>query len=151
MLCTKCEQQDISMHYHTCSKHPSEKYCCNCFAATPCAQGEHGDGCETISDQEMLKHRIKFTHYARPDGRTTIVYFTNADPELKRKADAIVAAGHRFEIEQLRDGTISITIFSLNLEEDVAIELSPNGPQLPDAVEKLINHFYPRINPELSH
>lgn len=76
-----------------------------------------------------------------PDGRTNDV--TIRRPEaIVAMADKIVAAGFRFECEMLSDyNTVSLTIFDPKREVDVAIELATNGPDVPRAVDYLIEAF----------
>ena len=54
------------------------------------------------------------------------------------EAAQIVAAGFRLECEMLTTREVSLTIFDIDKEEDVAIRVVPNGPQVPPAVDDLI-------------
>ncbi len=53
-------------------------------------------------------------------------------------AQEVIDRGLRFEAEMLTTGTISLTVFDPDTEEDVCIELCQNGPPLLDAVDKLV-------------
>ena len=78
---------------------------------------------------------IEFTQYLRPDGRTTAISIERPD-HIEAMADAFVATGGRFEIEMLRDGTVSMTA---ERDDDlIAIRLCPNGPAVPITVDELV-------------
>lgn len=83
---------------------------------------------------------IPFTQYLRPDGRQTAVSIERPD-DVETKAQAIIAAGYRFECEHLTTGDCSFTIFDIAREEDVAIEVCANGPPVLDAIDRLVNDF----------
>jgi hypothetical protein len=81
---------------------------------------------------------IPFTQFLRPDGRRAQVAI-DRPPEIAALAEKIIAAGYRFECEHLTTGHASITIS--NDDEDRAIEVVMNGPQVPAAVDRLITRF----------
>lgn len=84
------------------------------------------------------KRDIPFTQFMRPTGRPIPVFI--ARPEnIAAKADRIIANGFRFECESLGTGEISLTI--TDDERDWAIEVVQNGPQVPAAVDRLIEGF----------
>lgn len=87
---------------------------------------------------------IPFTQYLRPDGRKKPVEIVRPQPVMER-AEAIMAAGYSFEIEELSNGMVSMTItgFDPAIEEvgDLAHELCMNGPDVPAKVDKLITDF----------
>ena len=83
---------------------------------------------------------IHFTQYLRPDGRPKSVHI-NRPQEIETKAKQIFKAGFSFECEHLSTGDVSLTIVNKAKEEDVAIEIVPNGPDVPKAVDKLIMEF----------
>lgn len=83
---------------------------------------------------------IPFTQYLRPDGRAIPVTIDMPD-EVHAKAIAIIAAGYRFEVEHLTTGHASLTIFDPGEEVDVAIEVVPNGPEVPEAIERMVLGF----------
>ena len=83
---------------------------------------------------------IPFTQYLRPDGRRR--YTTIDRPShVAAKAAEILAAGFRFECEEMMSGQVSLTIG--DDDGDYAIEVVPNGPAVPDAVDRLILKFDP--------
>lgn len=81
---------------------------------------------------------IAFTQYLRPDGRKETIYIEMED-DVAEKAERIVAAGFRLEAEVLTNGLVSVTIAGKNC--DVDIYLVPNGPEVPAAIEAMINTF----------
>ena len=78
--------------------------------------------------------------YMMPNGQRKKVEFDVAD-DLQPQLDAIESAGCRLECEVLSTGEVSLTIFHIESEEDVGIELSDNGPDVPAAVDRLIRTF----------
>ena len=88
---------------------------------------------------------ILFTQYFRPDGKTEPV--TIHLPEIQRQADELLALGYRFECEVLRTNEASFTIIhpARESEGDLAIEVVPNGPEVPAAVTRLIRNFYDKL------
>ncbi len=84
---------------------------------------------------------IEFTQYMLPDGRNRPVRVNVPQPVFE-KAQDIIASGHRFECEMLNDmKTISVTIHNIEDEEDVAIEVVPNGPGVTEAIDRMIMDF----------
>lgn len=83
---------------------------------------------------------IPFTQFLRPDGRRASVAIIRPAPVLE-KASAIIAAGFRFECEELATGHASLTI--ADDEGDHAIEVVVNGPGVPEAVDRLVLGFDP--------
>jgi hypothetical protein len=84
---------------------------------------------------------IKFTQYLRPNGEKRDVTIERPDV-VSDIAKRIIAAGYVLECEVLSDEqTCSFTIGDPREEIDVAIELCPNGPKVPVAVDKLITEF----------
>lgn len=85
---------------------------------------------------------IPFTQYLRPNGRKALT-FIERPAEIEAMAQEIRAKGYRFESEELREGTVSFTVASPHEDEgDIAIELVPNGPGVPDAVDKLVRKVW---------
>lgn len=82
---------------------------------------------------------IRFTQYLRPNGIPVTVTI-DRPTEIEAKAAKIAARGYRFECEELTDGTVSLTIAD-EIEGDLAIELVPNGPGVPAAVDRLVTGF----------
>lgn len=83
---------------------------------------------------------IPFTQYLRPNGRRVEVDIDRPE-EIERKAQQIIAAGYVFECEHLSTGHASLTIADPEKEEDVAIEVVMNGPDVPAAVDRLVSKF----------
>lgn len=93
-------------------------------------------------------HDVVFTQYLRPNGRQTTVWIERS-PEIAALAQQVLAAGYHFDIEELMDRTVSMTVES-NIPHDdeqapIAIELCPNGPEVPAAVDRLIRTAAERI------
>lgn len=85
---------------------------------------------------------VHFTQYLRPDGRsrqTTI----ERSAQVAEKAKRIKAAGYRLECEVLGTGEVSFTV--TDDEADHEIEVCSNGPDVPTAVDRLIEAAYKRI------
>lgn len=85
---------------------------------------------------------IPFTQFLRPNGRRTSVSIDRGE-QVESMAARLVASGCRFEIEELRDGTVSIEALADNSEDPesphcLAIELVRNGPAVPETVDKVI-------------
>lgn len=83
---------------------------------------------------------IEFTQYVLPDGRRKPVLIDRPD-DVAQKARRIMDAGHRFECEILTTGEVSLTIHNIEDEEDVDIEVVPNGPEVPVAIDRMIERF----------
>ena len=81
---------------------------------------------------------IPFIQYLRPDGRKRIGGFERPD-KIVNLAQKIIDRGFRFECEHLVTGEISLTIS--NDEADHAIEIVSNGPEVLDAIDRLIINF----------
>jgi hypothetical protein len=86
----------------------------------------------------MQTREIKFTQFLMPDGRPTPIFIARPEP-IASLADAIVARGYRFEAEMLPTREISLTI--ADDDGDAAIEIVPNGPEVPKAVDRMIEQF----------
>lgn len=92
----------------------------------------------------MQSKPIPFTQYLRPDGRRKEISISRP-PAIATKAQAIIAAGYRFECEVLNvpPGFQNISLTITGDKGDVAIELCRNGPEVGPAVDKLITEFNP--------
>ena len=85
---------------------------------------------------------IPFTQYKYPDGRK-VPLEVDRPFRIWAKAMALIAQGFRFEAEVLQTtGEVSLTI--ADDEEDLAIEVCSNGPEVLTAVDKLIMDIMPR-------
>lgn len=87
-------------------------------------------------------HDVVFTQYLRPHGRRTTVWIERG-PEVAATAKQILAAGYHFDIEELSDKTVSMTVEPNAPDADgedapIAQELCLNGPDVPPAVDRLI-------------
>lgn len=79
-----------------------------------------------------------FTQYMRPDGRKVPVEI-DCSEEIEALAGEFIAAGGYFECEHLRTNHASLTAGHPDAEQgDIAIELVPNGPKVPEAVDRLV-------------
>jgi hypothetical protein len=87
------------------------------------------------------EYHIPFTQYLLPDGRKRDVTIVRPK-EIYDKAMDIVKAGHRFEAEVLTTGMVSLTIFNLQKQEDVAIKVVSNGPEVQEAIDRMITRFH---------
>ena len=83
---------------------------------------------------------IEFTQYMMPHGRQQIVKIDRPEQVVTR-ANELIKQGYFFECEMLSDyKTISLTI--VNDKGDQAIEIVANGPEVPQAVDRMILGFY---------
>lgn len=91
---------------------------------------------------------IPFTHYVRPDGRRQYETVTVADVNPEH-VELLLAAGYRFGAELLTDDkTVSLTVESPNEDEgDIATVLTTNGPEVLDAVRRLVVKGYEAVFP----
>lgn len=82
---------------------------------------------------------IQFKQYIRPDGFTKSVSI-DRPAEIEEKAAMLVASGYVFEAEVLTTGEVSLTIeYDFDDESPfVTMEVVPNGPGVPDAVDRLV-------------
>jgi hypothetical protein len=83
---------------------------------------------------------IKFTQYLRPDGRTTTVTIERP-ADVEAKAKQIVDAGFVFTTEVLTTGEVAMYVSDSAEEEDFAIEVVANGPEVLVAVDRMIMNF----------
>ena len=81
---------------------------------------------------------IEFTQYLAPTGRKASVRIDRPEP-VHAKAQEIAGKGFRFEVEILSTGDVSLTI--ADDDGDHAIEVVPNGPEVPAAVDRMILGF----------
>jgi hypothetical protein len=82
---------------------------------------------------------IPFRQYLRPDARRREVKI-DMPQEVELLAQEFIDGGGRFECEELRTGEASLTaVHDVEGEPaDIAIEVVPNGPEVPPAVERLV-------------
>lgn len=92
---------------------------------------------------------IPFTQYLRPHGQQRAAWIARP-PDIVAMAARLIEAGFRFDIEELMDGTVSMTVEPNAPDADgedqpIAIELCPNGPDVPAAVDRLITAAAERV------
>jgi hypothetical protein len=85
---------------------------------------------------------ITFTQFLLPAGRRVTTEIERSDP-IADKAAELVAAGCRLEIEMLTTGEISMAVE--HDEATWAIEITPNGPEVPIGVDKIICDAYDHL------
>jgi hypothetical protein len=87
---------------------------------------------------------IVFTQYLRPHGRKQMVEIERPQPVIDL-AVKIARLGFRFELEHLNVAAglpdVSLTIVDGSVDEDAAIELCRNGPDVPVTVDRLVENF----------
>ena len=88
---------------------------------------------------------IPFRQYLRPHGTPTEVTI-DRPADVEAKARAVIASGLRFEGEVLTTGQVSLTVFDPEAVEDVAITIVPNGPQVPEAVDMLVEEAWSLVS-----
>jgi hypothetical protein len=91
-------------------------------------------------EEDKSNSTIEFTQYILPNGRKKQL-FIHATKEYVEKSKAIIEEGNRFEIEVLRTGAVSMTIFNMELEEDINIELCFNETDFQTHLHKLIDSY----------
>jgi len=91
-----------------------------------------------IQNPDELKLSIPFTQYLKPDGRKRMMRF-GVLGESAVAARKVLDAGLQFECEILTTDEVSLTVFDDEIEEDIAIEVCPNGPDVDAAIVRLIN------------
>ena len=90
---------------------------------------------------------IPFTQFIRPYGRKLHISILRPD-EIAEQASELVANQIKFEIEELRTGEVSMTAedYRPGAEEPtLAIEVVPNGPEVVNAVDRLITRAYTKF------
>lgn len=80
---------------------------------------------------------MKFIQYIFPDGRAKDVTIPMT-PDVEHKAEALWAAGWRFEIECFPD-TQMVHMDCCNDDRVLANRVVLNGPRVPGQVEELVN------------
>ncbi|MER9355514.1 hypothetical protein NKI61_19790 [Mesorhizobium sp. M0514] len=91
----------------------------------------------------MKAASIPFTQFLRPNGRLVSVSIERP-AEVATKAQAIIAAGYRFECEELTTGDVSLTVANDD-DGDLEIEVVPNGPTVPAAVDRLVERAFKAV------
>ena len=86
---------------------------------------------------------IKFTQFLRPNGRSRRVTIER-DATTERRAHALQMCGAAFEIEELTTGRVymDVTIPHDGEPYVLANEVCDNGPDVPEAVDRLTAAAY---------
>lgn len=88
---------------------------------------------------------IPFTQYLMPDGRP-VQECIDRSAEVEEKARAVMEAGYFFEMELLSDwSTVSFTVADRAAGVDLEIILVQNGPEVPDAVDRLVRTAFDNL------
>lgn len=87
---------------------------------------------------------IKFTQYLMPDGRKEPVKIDRSE-NIERMAEEIIKKGYKFEIEMLRNGSISMTCE--NDDPPISHQICQNGPAVMEAVDTLVLEAYHHLFP----
>lgn len=85
---------------------------------------------------------IPFTQYLRPNGKRCDIT-VDRPPEVEEVARVLLKAGIVFEAEVLTTGHVSLTAETRDEDdpdedEVLAHEIVPNGPEVLDAVDRLV-------------
>lgn len=84
---------------------------------------------------------VPFTQYLRPNGRKAPVTIERP-PEIEALARRLIEGGCTFELELLSTGVVSMECVGPTDEhgdpDSLAVELVPNGPGVPPAVDRLV-------------
>jgi hypothetical protein len=81
---------------------------------------------------------IPFTQYLRPNGQRVTVEI-DRPAEIEQLAHQFIAAGGRYECEELTTGHASLTAVHPNCDYgDCAIEIVVSGPKVPAAVDRVV-------------
>ena len=87
---------------------------------------------------------IQFTQYLLPDGRTRPQWIMRPD-EIQALANRFIAAGGRYECEMLTTGEVSFTAVLDPDDPPIAIEICPNGCEVPAKVDQLVRLSVERL------
>lgn len=93
---------------------------------------------------------IPFTQYLLPNGRRSHIEIERP-ADIEAMAERFMRSGGRFECEVLRDlETVSLTAARKvdGEDQDIAIELCKNGPDVVDAVDQLVRNAAAYIDME---
>ncbi len=82
---------------------------------------------------------IPFTQYLRPNGKQVQVTIDRPF-EVIQKAQAIMLKGFKFEIEELMNGMVSMTVEKPYSDDGpIAHQICKNGPDVPVKVDQLVD------------
>lgn len=85
---------------------------------------------------------ITFTQFLRPNGRPVEVSIEPPEP-ICDLAERLIQRGYGFECEHLSTGHVSLTI--VDEHGDQAIEVVNNGPDVPVAIDRMIERFAKQV------
>ncbi len=85
---------------------------------------------------------IPFTQYFRPSGRPR-PQSIDRPAGIERMAETVLQAGSRFEAEVLPNGLVHLDV--CKDDEQLTNELVPNGPEVLDAVDRLVQSAYAKV------
>lgn len=83
---------------------------------------------------------IPFTQYLRPNGQRRKTFFPISDDELADRAEEIMRAGYVFTAELIMATQLVVLTISDD-QEDLAIVISNNGPEITDSIHSMIRDF----------
>lgn len=84
---------------------------------------------------------IQFTQYLRPSGRRKTIQVARS-VDVGEKAKELWANGVALEAEVLTTGEVSLTAEDNSDNPTLAIEVVPNGPEVLNAVDRLVNRAH---------
>lgn len=87
---------------------------------------------------------IPFTQFLRPDGKKRQVEIVRPG-EILAKAKALLDRGFHFSCEELQTGYAVFYCEHPDEEEPVATAMCPNGPKVPETVDKLIETAHSKV------
>ena len=94
-----------------------------------------------LGNPNELHFNIPFVQYLRPDGRARVAQFSVLG-DTAVKAKWLFDVRCRFECEVLTTGEVSLTVCDPDADDgegaDIAIEVVPNGPEVPGAIDRLV-------------
>lgn len=96
-----------------------------------------------------MTHDIPFTEYVLPNGRKRALTFQTESREVFDASRKIIDAGLRFEVERLRNGSVSATITGQNA--DVAFALIHDDKDVQSRVERMIMDGADNLKALLQH
>ena len=78
---------------------------------------------------------VTFTQYLLPEGRRKEIQIVRS-AEIEALAHSFIEAGGKYEAEILRTGEVSLTAHMDG--QDIKMVLCANGPEIPQAVDRLV-------------
>ena len=95
--------------------------------------------------------QIPFTQFLRPDGRKKPVTFDVEDASIEaEQAQRLIDADCEFSCEELMTGTVVLYVSwpagMSYKDDDMCVELTSNGPEVRDAVSRLLAQGVRELN-----